>query len=371
MSEPLHTLDLPALDGANPLGFLAALGTLTVLSETDPGLKLGWHARARWMPILTSTKPFDESDILQRLAGKLRGQPVDAKAERKRERSQERLKTANRQLKKAQEALKALNLRGNQLKAERKRMVDPVSLRFEKRRRIARARRKVAVPSPELAIGTKVDLSAEEFRSTADSFFQDEELGQAAFAMLAGLACESCDDKQCPRTPFDFIDSSGQLAFLEAVLQLMSNVTPERLEATLFRPWKRSDEKYSLRFDPVEDRRYALLDRDPTASNNKSTSEWMANLLAYRALSLFPCAIVRHKSVTAGWMEDSGSAMFTWPLWENHLALDTIRSLLGREELVARKPSVSLRSIGIQAVYRSRKVANGDYVNFSPAFAVL
>ena len=36
MSKPVHQLDLPALDGANPLGFLAALGTLAMLSETDP-----------------------------------------------------------------------------------------------------------------------------------------------------------------------------------------------------------------------------------------------------------------------------------------------------------------------------------------------
>ena len=36
MSETTPPFNLTALDGANPLGFLAALGTLAVLSETDP-----------------------------------------------------------------------------------------------------------------------------------------------------------------------------------------------------------------------------------------------------------------------------------------------------------------------------------------------
>jgi hypothetical protein len=229
----------------------------------------------------------------------------------------------------------------------------------------------VAAARPELSIGKKVDLSAEEFRSKAESFFHDAELGSSAIAMLAGLATESCNDKQCPRTRFDFIDSSGQLAFLEAVLQLMSNATPERLEATLFQTWKRADEKYSLRFDPVEDRRYALLDRDPTASNNKSTSEWMANLLAYRALSLFPCAITQRGSETTGWAEHSGTWCFTWPVWEQPLALETIRSLLTHRELITPHPSALLRRVGVRAAYRVRRVSNGDYVNFSPAFAVL
>jgi len=367
----MNELELSALDGANPLGFLAALGTLTVLSETDPQLKLGWHAGARWTPFLTSPNPLDETEILQCLTKRLRGQPVSETAERKREASQERLDAAKRRLKDANDALKALKLRGNQLKAERERLVEPIRKRFDKRRKIVLARRKVAVPSPELSIGKKVDLSAVEFRSNAESFLQDAEFGSSAIAMLAGLATESCDKKQCPRTRFDFIDSSGQLAFLEAALQLMSKVTPERLEATLFRPWKRADEKYSLRFDPAEDRRYALLDRDPTAGNNKSTSEWMANLLAYRALSLFPCVITRSGPVTSGWDSALDEPCFTWPIWQAPLPPDTIRSLLSYAALVARDIPSTLRRLGVAAAFRSRRIENGDYVNFSPAQGVL
>jgi hypothetical protein len=367
----MNELELTALDGANPLGFLAALGTLAVLSETDPTLKLGWRARARWEPFLASPAPFDQSELLARLARRLQGQPVGATAERKREASQERLDTAKRRLKDATEALKALRLTGKLLKAERARVVEPIRQRFDRRRSIVLARRKVAVPSPELSIGKKIDLSADEFRSTAESLLKDAGLRSSSIAMLAGFATESCDEKKCPRTLFDFIDSSGQLAFLEAALQLMREATPERLESTLFRRWKRTDERYSLRFDPVEDRRYALLDRNPTASNNKSTSEWMANLLAYRALSLFPCVITQRGSETTGWAELSKAWCFTWPIWAPPLSVETIRTLLGSRELANLAPSYSLRRIGVETVFRARRVANGDYVNFSPSFAVL
>ena len=127
----MNELPLTALDGANPLGFLAAVGTLAVLSETDPHIKLGWHARARWTPFLASSLPLDEADILHRLAARLHGQPVDEKAERKRETSQGRFDAAKKRLKDANDALKARKLKGNQLKAERERMVNPVQQRFD------------------------------------------------------------------------------------------------------------------------------------------------------------------------------------------------------------------------------------------------
>ena len=101
----MNELELSALDGANPLGFLAALGTLVVLSETDPQLKLGWHAGARWTPFLTSPNPLDETKILQRLTKRLRGQPVSETAERKREASQKRFDAAKKRLKNANDEL--------------------------------------------------------------------------------------------------------------------------------------------------------------------------------------------------------------------------------------------------------------------------
>ena len=370
MSEPLHTLDLPALDGANPLGFLAALGTLVTLVEAgEKQTRLGWKKGAVWRPYLSGLREPDA--ICVKLCMALRGRDVSANAENAMVAARKNYENAAKRRKQLEKAVKDRGLGRKELAAAKMTEVEPLKLEESAYRSAFLEKLNLAVPRPELSIGKKVDLSAEEFRTKAKAFFHDAELGLPANAMLAGLATESCNNKQCPRTRFDFVDSSGQLAFLEATRHLMREANPEKLEASLFRPWKRADEKYSLRFDPVEDRRYALLDRDPTAGNNKSTSEWMANLLAFRALSLFPCLITGRGSETTAWAEHSQSWHFTWPVWEQPLAPDTLRSLLGRQEFAAVRLSQSLRQIGVQAVYRSQKVSNGDYVNFSPAFAVL
>ena len=90
-----------------------------------------------------------------------------------------------------------------------------------------------------------------------------------------------------------------------------------------------------MRWDPLDDRRYALMDRDPTASDNKSTTVWMANLLAYVALAYFPCAPVSRGSATAGWTPGKESPAFRWPVWKTPLSADAIRSILTHPALAA------------------------------------
>ena len=85
-----------------------------------------------------------------------------------------------------------------------------------------------------------------------------------------------------------------------------------------------------MRWDPAEDRRYALLDRDPTATGNKPRTVWIANLLAYHALAWFPSAPTARGLLTTGW-DRSGEA-FTWPLWQvpaRGLGRDTRADFLG------------------------------------------
>ena len=230
-----------------------------------------------------------------------------------------------------------------------------------------------AVPRPELAIGLKIDMTGREFHNWAEDFLvTDDPAALSALSLLAGFSVEGAGDERSSRTDFDFVDSSGQLAFLETVRQLMLLVTVDRIEATLFRPWLRQDERWSLRFDPAEDRRYALLDRDPTATGNKSRSQWMANLLAYRALSLFPCAATRRGPATASWCQSEEEPVFTWPLWKFPVSCDALRSLLGQSYFASKKIDAdALRALGIVAAYRSRRVENGDYINFSPARALI
>lgn len=249
--------------------------------------------------------------------------------------------------------------------------IKPLEAELHLCRKVFLEKLNLAVPRSELSIGKKVDLSGTEFRTRAGQFLDDRTFDLPAVTMLAALAIEGGPDDRSRRTDFDFVDSSGRLSFSGTVRQLMLLVTPERLHATLFKPWQRADERWSLRFDPVEDRRYALLDRDPTASDNKSRSEWMANLLAYRALSLYPCATTRAGATTAGWNTNPDDPWFTWPLWQPPLRMDVVRSLFGQPTLIRDMAPAWLRQMGVVAVFRSSRIANGDYVNFTPSQGIL
>jgi hypothetical protein len=155
----------------------------------------------------------------------------------------------------------------------------------------------------------------------------------------------------------------------------MEVVNEERLSSAIFHQWTYRDEKLSMRWDPIEDRRYALMDRDPTASDNRSCTVWMANLLAYRALVLFPSAPRGAYLVTAGWTWDKVAKSFTWPIWEPALEIPAIRSLLLLRELASNSPDhARLRARGVVAAFRARRIQVGKpplhKINFSPARSV-
>ena len=128
----------------------------------------------------------------------------------------------------------------------------------------------------------------------------------------------------------------------------------------------------SMRWDPLEDRRYALMDRDPTTSDNKARTVWMGNLLAYRALVLSPAVPTQRRLATTAWQLINGESSFTWPTWEAPIRLDTIRTLLQCPELWSSEPSKVLRARGIVAVFRARRLCDQATfkINFSPARSV-
>ncbi len=214
------------------------------------------------------------------------------------------------------------------------------------------------------------------YRNSAASLLQNGGIaGREPLDLLAAFASDACFEEREHRvtaTPFCFITGSGHQYFLDTVRQLMKEVTAGRVQSALFEPWTYSDEKLSLRWDPIEDRRYALMDRDP-ARGNKGRTVWMANLLAYQALALFPSAPGKRGLETTGWSGPGDS--FTWPVWGHPAGPDTIRSLMLLSDLVARSPDRAvLRARGVVAILRSRRIKVGsgaDFkINFSPVRGV-
>jgi len=171
-------------------------------------------------------------------------------------------------------------------------------------------------------------------------------------------------------TPFCLVTGSGHQYFLETVAKLLAVVTREHLHKTLFEPWMYDDERLSLRLDPLDDRRYALMWNDPTAAGNESKTMWAANLLAYRALSMFPSFPVNGSLKTTGF--DNSNRQFTWPIWTRPIPLTVIRSLLSLPSLIRRPLDRGLlHAMGIEEVYESTRIQVGApplvKLNFSQA----
>jgi hypothetical protein len=389
--EPMDSIVLSGLDGANPLGFLAALGTLATLHQAgETGARLSWKRAIAWQPVVSGLSPAaleavadapaiapskEAAGMCKILADALRGKPVVEQAHVRRQETQGAFDTARKSIKDKLEDIRGRRLSGKAKRDALDSEVNPLRAVCEAKRREWLEALRDAVPRADLAIGKHIDCTADEFRDHANGFLDDRD--RDALDLLASFASDACLEKsgRVSATPFCFITGSGHQYFLDTVRQLMDVVQVDRLSAALFDPWIYADEKLSMRWDPREDRRYALMDRDPTASDNKSRTVWMANLLAYRALVLFSAAPRGARLVTTGWTLEKAAKHFTWPIWEPALDIHGIRSLLVLRELVSNNPDHSrFRPRGVVAAFRARRIQVGNpplhKINFSPARSV-
>lgn len=190
-------------------------------------------------------------------------------------------------------------------------------------------------------------------------------------------------DGTLAQTPFAFMFGQGHQHFLQRFRDVPGGVPPKSLAESgqpdlrasdhvaraLFRPWERRDPTQSFRWDPAEDRRYALRARDPSA--DAATTQHGANVLAAIALPLLPLfAVRRHGGARVlAPMTRHGPAReieFTWPLWTRPARLAAIRALLAHPELAADLPDASALP-QTAAVMRARRIQVGKYFNVAPA----
>lgn len=383
--SPAHqpdSLALPGLDGSNPLGYLAALGTLVCLHRAGhQNARLAWQEAGGWQPRLVDCAATTIDELADILAPVLRGNATSADAEIQRDAAQKALDAKRTAIKQALKSIKDRKLTGNARSEALAEEVAPLQEAADQLRHTTLSLLRQAVPSPELALGKNIDCDADELHELLHNGLAEAGPQQrhhldllAAFAHEDALH-ESLNKRKAGKlqpTAFCFVTGGGHQDFLDSVRQLCNQVSPERIKATLGAPWRRADEKCSLRWDPQDDRRYALMDRDPTASGNKARTEWMANLLAYHALALFPVVARRGHLRSTGWSPIDGDPVFTWPLWQTPLTLNALRSLLALAPLQAPRPDLTILSQrSIAAALRSRRIRVGQganfKVNFSPA----
>jgi len=302
-----HKLTLTGLDGANPLAFLAALGTFRVLSEREgySSTQLAWtNAGNKWTPVLCLPCALFQSELVALLDEPLRA------------------------------------------------MSGHTVLTFDKNLRI-----------PAL-----------QFRSLSidalNGWMNGEDTVSHQFLSAFGSDGIRSENGEIEDTALRTMSGAGHQHFLKFMNGLGRETTQENLSEALFGPWRYQDPGPSLRFDPEDDRRYAMRWKNP--SQDAATTVRGANRLAVEGIPLLPVFPVKGRLETTGFTgHKSNDTFWSWPIWEHPVGCDVCRTLLRLPELVQREPDPEeLRPRGIAALYRSQRITIGKFRNFTPARAV-
>ena len=308
MTEPKtpSNLELSGLDGANPLGFLAALGTFALTTEIAPGASMAWRSTASgWRPALLGVE-WTEDECVAALHTAIQAASMDA------------FDIDNKLPFKAKALKTALQDHAKTAAPTRRRAIDFLG-----------------------AFGCEIHTEKNgDFRGTHLRMVRSG-------------------------------DSAGQ-GLPVYVKAMRDKLTPRHLQRTLFAPWDYQDEGFSLRWDPLEDQRYALRWRNPSKSGLQDGPGTMlgANYLAAEAMRLYPTQPQANQTDTTGFhRNDRRQVHFSWPLWETPIGLDVCASLLAQADWHKTSiPAPKLQAMGVATVYRSQRIQQNQYYsNFTPA----
>jgi hypothetical protein len=309
-TESLSGLVLSGLDGGNPLAFLAAIGTVVTAQKIWPDVRICWRSMSGgWRPVLTKCGNEEEAFLVS-------------------------LHTALHNA-----SMTAFEIDG-----------------------------KLPFPVEKLIVALNAAARAASFgdRRTCDFL--------AAFGTEIYPKPDSKKVQIFQGTRLRMVrsgDSKGQgLPVYAKVIRKKTGL--EHLRRTLFRAWDYADADFSLRWDPIEDQRYALRWRDPSKSGPSDGPSGMlgANSLAVEALQWFPTVMADSGVETTGFHRNRRrEVFFTWPIWSAEVRPETVRSLLAlgalHEDIV---PRDKLAAMGIVEVFRSQRIQQNQYYsNFAPS----
>lgn len=312
MSQNLE-LELIGLEGSNPLAFLAALGTLRAMGLAWPErcFRLSWRLMGGvWRPVLLGAGPDEAEALLERLDAGLKG------------------------------------------------MRDLPALSF----------------AQDLSVDTETFRAQAERARTASSV-KDRRNADfiAAFGCEAMPRAERSQEKIIQDTALRTMSGTGNQHFLGFMRVLVEETGPDHLASALFQEWRYADPGPSMRWDPHDDRRYALRWGNPGNSSRYPIATVRgANRLAIEGLPLLPTAPVGRRLETTGFRQQRGEgAVWTWPIWTVPLGVDPLRSLLSLPDLQEKAPDRRrLLARGVAEVFRCQRLTIGKYRNFSTAHPV-
>jgi hypothetical protein len=260
----MSRIQLPGVDGSNPLGFMAALGLLRVI----PCARLGFFDDGSYQAFVDG---IGQDDLVRLVTG-------DASAA----------------------ADQSAPWRFTYTKAATKKQ----------------GPKEVADLKPQ----------PEDFKKFLATCINEWLKGHdEASAYAAAYATDVAVDGNGNTKPTAFHFTAAQQTFLGAVEEIRASITQEWVEKSLFngqgeRPGS------NLRWDPGAERNWALMANDPSGDGTRVNAplEW----LAFRGLPLLPSFPVGSRIVTTGVVGRGKEMTFIWPLWSVPASMPTVRSLL-------------------------------------------
>jgi len=303
-------LRLGAIDGTNPLGWMAALGAMVALATTreadvsEPRLR--WEYRGCWTPILYGA---DEEQVVERCLQDLR------------------------------------RTSGN-----------PAFLELHYQKDGKGALQRDLKPPPEF------------YRQYLESLARASD--RAGLALAAGFATDVAVDKSKGNTkPTALHFTCGQQQFLTIADQLAEQLQEADLHEALFEGWHYERERKTFMWDASTYRDYAL--RADKPSNAKKGTVPGADWLAFRALQALPCAPNGTAILTTLCRGSGNNIRMHWPIWEPSLTLHEIRSLLSLGSLMS-LTQLDREARGIIAVFDAAVVRSDQGLGgFAPPSPVL
>jgi hypothetical protein len=362
-----HSIHLIGLDGGNSVGYLAALGALRLIAHHHPRWqpKLSWNPRSE-KACLHTADAVTEADLIEALHTALIGGPTDSStgltARELLSARAEQIEVSLKQLEKDKSLTKA------DIKARKAAFTAEIN---------ELQRRWLEHAAPHLNYGPDTKFKAPEWRAwelQAQATATEQPFHATTIAALCSSACED-DDGLAEDTAFRTVRGAGHQHFLGIMANQLLSLTPERLAKTLFAPWAYDDptEALSLRWDPLDDVRYALRWRNPSGDPERKKQGGMigASALAVAGLALHPVHPRQSALRTTGFTEINKATTWTWPLWDTPIDVTTTHSLIALAESQEEKPDHrQLAPRGVFRLYRCERFTQGKFRNFTPAVAV-
>lgn len=192
----------------------------------------------------------------------------------------------------------------------------------------------------------------------------DRRLRVDALSVLGSDAIADDEKGMIRPTPYCLMFGQGHQHFLKNWSMAPQIVESDgaRLVSALLHPWPYAEPGLTFRWDPDEDRRYALRARDPSGDKVKTCDA--ANRLAAIGLASLPAIPAERFLEAPGYMRSRRRAEFRWPIWSVPLRERAIVALL-RHPYVLRTHGEP--PAGLTAVMAAERRSVGKFVVVTPA----